>query len=50
MVRMILRKENPFLVYVVQNNEIFVQIFEEHVKLIVYSQHDQEQSNKRKHN
>ena len=35
MKKMILRKVNPFHEYAEQNNEIFVQIFEVHVKLIV---------------
>jgi hypothetical protein len=33
--KMILQKVNPFLEYVEQNNEIFVQKFEVHVELIV---------------
>jgi hypothetical protein len=45
MMKMTLQKVNPFLEYVEQNNEIFVQIFEEHVELIVDNQHDQLQSN-----
>jgi hypothetical protein len=40
-----LRKVHPCLEYVEQNNEIFVRIFEGHVKLLVDNQHGQVQSN-----
>ena len=42
--KMILQKVNPFLEYVEQSNEISVQIFEVHVKLIVDNEHGQVQS------